>query len=187
MNFQKVGGPSELHVWALSSGGMFGGAERAICAWDWFKSSCNKPGVVVHAFNPSTREAEAGGFLGSRPAWSTKWVIGQPGLHKETLSRKTKTKQNKKFPQQRGFPETPRNPRTRRLPDLVQAPSKFTMFKCGPRWVIIFSSDMRACFSLDLAVAVEVSQILVQLNSLLLVLRRTHGTLWFNSIYLPRV
>jgi hypothetical protein len=25
-----------------------------------------------NAFNPSTREAEAGGFLSSRPAWSTK-------------------------------------------------------------------------------------------------------------------
>jgi hypothetical protein len=31
-----------------------------------------KLGVVAHAFNPSTREAEAGGFLSSRPAWSTK-------------------------------------------------------------------------------------------------------------------
>jgi major histocompatibility complex class I len=31
-----------------------------------------KPGVVAHAFNPSTREAEAGGFLSSRPSWSTK-------------------------------------------------------------------------------------------------------------------
>jgi hypothetical protein len=32
-----------------------------------------KPGVVVHDFNPSTwkAEAEAGGFLSSRPAWST--------------------------------------------------------------------------------------------------------------------
>jgi major histocompatibility complex class I len=29
-------------------------------------------GVVAHAFNPSTREAEAGGFLSLRPAWSTK-------------------------------------------------------------------------------------------------------------------
>jgi hypothetical protein len=28
--------------------------------------------VMVHAFNPSTQEAEAGGFLISRPAWSTK-------------------------------------------------------------------------------------------------------------------
>jgi hypothetical protein len=28
--------------------------------------------VVVHAFNPSTREAEAGGFLSSRTAWITK-------------------------------------------------------------------------------------------------------------------
>jgi hypothetical protein len=45
--------------------------------------------VVVHAFNPSTWEAEAGRFLSSRPAWSTKGVPGQPGLHRETLSRKT--------------------------------------------------------------------------------------------------
>jgi hypothetical protein len=30
------------------------------------------PGVVAHTFNPSTREAEGGGFLSSRPAWSTK-------------------------------------------------------------------------------------------------------------------
>jgi hypothetical protein len=28
--------------------------------------------VVAHAFNSSTWEAEAGGFLSSRPAWSTK-------------------------------------------------------------------------------------------------------------------
>jgi major histocompatibility complex class I len=29
------------------------------------------PGVVAHTFNPSTWEAEAGGFLSSRAAWST--------------------------------------------------------------------------------------------------------------------
>jgi major histocompatibility complex class I len=28
--------------------------------------------VVAHTFNPSTWEAEAGGFLSLRPAWSTK-------------------------------------------------------------------------------------------------------------------
>ena len=50
----------------------------------------NEPGVVAHTFNPTTREAEAGGFLSSRPAWSTEWVPGQPGLNRETLSRKTK-------------------------------------------------------------------------------------------------
>jgi hypothetical protein len=46
-----------------------------------------EPGMVVHAFNPSTPEAESGGFLSSRPAWSTKWVLGQPGLYREILSR----------------------------------------------------------------------------------------------------
>jgi hypothetical protein len=28
-------------------------------------------GVVAHAFDPSIREAKAGGFRSSRPAWST--------------------------------------------------------------------------------------------------------------------
>ena len=44
---------------------------------------------------PSTWEAEAEGFLSSRSAWSTKWVPGQPGLHRETLSRKNKKQTNK--------------------------------------------------------------------------------------------
>jgi hypothetical protein len=47
-------------------------------------------------------EAEAGRFLSSRPAWSIEWVPGQPGLHRETLSRKIKknkqtNKQTKKL------------------------------------------------------------------------------------------
>jgi hypothetical protein len=49
-------------------------------------------GVVAHAFNPSTWEAEAGGFLSSRLAWFTKLVPGQPGLHREILSQKNKNK-----------------------------------------------------------------------------------------------
>jgi hypothetical protein len=55
--------------------------------------------VVVHAFNPSILEAEAGGFLSSRPAWSTKWVPGQPGLHRETLfwTNKQSNKQTNKM------------------------------------------------------------------------------------------
>jgi hypothetical protein len=48
--------------------------------------------VAAHACDPSTGEAEAGRFLSLRPAWSTEWVPGQPGLHRETLPRKTKTK-----------------------------------------------------------------------------------------------
>jgi hypothetical protein len=51
--------------------------------------------VVAHAFNPSTWEAEAGRFRSSRPAWSTERVPGQPGLYRETLSRKKKNKKQK--------------------------------------------------------------------------------------------
>ena len=52
--------------------------------------------MVVHAFETSTWEAEAGGFLSSSPAWSTELVPGQPGLHIKTLSRKKKKKERKK-------------------------------------------------------------------------------------------
>jgi hypothetical protein len=31
-----------------------------------------------------------------KPAWSTEWVPGQPGLHRETLSGKTKINKPKK-------------------------------------------------------------------------------------------
>jgi hypothetical protein len=48
--------------------------------------------VVAHAFDPSTWEAEVGGFLSLRPAWSIESIPGQPGLHKETLSQKAKKK-----------------------------------------------------------------------------------------------
>jgi hypothetical protein len=41
----------------------------------------------AHAFNPSR------GKWSSRPAWSTELLLGQPRLHRETLSQ-IKTKQN---------------------------------------------------------------------------------------------
>jgi len=62
----------------------------------WKKKKKKGREVMAHAFDPSTWEAEAGEFLSSRPAWSTKWVPGQPGLHRETLSEKNKTKQKRK-------------------------------------------------------------------------------------------
>jgi hypothetical protein len=43
--------------------------------------------VVAQAFSPSTWEAEAGEFLSLRPAWSTKWVPGQWGLHRNPVSK----------------------------------------------------------------------------------------------------
>jgi hypothetical protein len=53
----------------------------------WVTSSRRGQAVVVHAFNPSTWEAKTGRFLSLRPAWSTEWGPGQPGLHRETLSQ----------------------------------------------------------------------------------------------------
>jgi hypothetical protein len=54
--------------------------------------------LVVHGFNPSTWEAGAGGFVSFRPAWSTEWVPGQPGLHRETLSQNQKKKKKESHP-----------------------------------------------------------------------------------------
>jgi hypothetical protein len=36
-------------------------------------------------------------FLSSRPAWSTEWVPGQPGLHRENLSQNKQTNKQTKF------------------------------------------------------------------------------------------
>jgi hypothetical protein len=44
------------------------------------------------------REAEAGGFLSLRPTWSTESIPGQPGLHRETLSREKKKPKSKNNP-----------------------------------------------------------------------------------------
>jgi hypothetical protein len=77
--------------------GLLRGKEAELDMRNWLKICFLQPGVVAHAFNPSTQEAEAeaGGFLSSRPAWSTEWVLGQPGLYRETLSQKTKRQTNK--------------------------------------------------------------------------------------------
>ena len=53
----------------------------------------SKPGVVAHAFYPSTWEAEAGKFLSSRPPVRQSEFQDSQG-YRETLSR-NKTKQNK--------------------------------------------------------------------------------------------
>jgi hypothetical protein len=51
--------------------------------------------AVAHSCNPSTLVAGAGGLQGLRAAWSTEQVPGQPGLHKKTLSQKSKYKQKR--------------------------------------------------------------------------------------------
>jgi hypothetical protein len=68
-------------------------SETLLTIRSWLKSLA----VVAHAFNPSTWEAEAGGFLSSRPAWSTKWVPGQPELHRETLSWNKQTSKQRSW------------------------------------------------------------------------------------------
>lgn len=41
---------------------------------------------LMHTFDSSIREAEVGDLLSSRSAWSTRRVLGQPGLCRETPS-----------------------------------------------------------------------------------------------------
>jgi hypothetical protein len=55
------------------------------------------PGVVAHTFNPSTWEAQAGGFLSSRPAWSTKWIPGSQGYTEKPCLKKQNKNNNKKI------------------------------------------------------------------------------------------
>jgi hypothetical protein len=45
-----------------------------------FKIVSKKTDMVALTFNSSTWEAEAGGSLSLRPAWSTELVPDQPGL-----------------------------------------------------------------------------------------------------------
>jgi hypothetical protein len=62
------------------------------------KKNAGKRDMVAHAFNPSTWEAETSGFLSLRPAWSTKWVPGQPRATQRnpvSKNKKQKQKQNK--------------------------------------------------------------------------------------------
>ena len=49
--------------------------------------------MVAHAFNPSTREAEAGGFLSSRPAWATQ---RNPVSKNKTNKQKKKKREKEK-------------------------------------------------------------------------------------------
>jgi hypothetical protein len=48
--------------------------------------------VVAHTFNPRTWEAEAGGFLSSRPAWSTEFQDSQGYTEKPCLEKNQKKK-----------------------------------------------------------------------------------------------
>jgi hypothetical protein len=56
------------------------------------------PGMVAHPFNPSTREAEAeaGGFLSSRPAWSTSEFQDSQGYSEKPCFGKNKKQKTKK-------------------------------------------------------------------------------------------
>jgi hypothetical protein len=51
-----------------------------------------EPGVVVQAFNPSTREAEAGRFLSSRPAWYRVSSRTARAIQRNPFSKKKKKK-----------------------------------------------------------------------------------------------
>ena len=51
--------------------------------------------MVVHAFNPSTLEAEASGFLNLRPAWSTESRTARATQRNPVLEKKKNPKNPK--------------------------------------------------------------------------------------------
>jgi hypothetical protein len=57
--------------------------KKLIQSWVWWRMP----------LIPALGMPEAGRFLSSRPAWSTEWVPGQPGLYRETLSYQKPTNQ----------------------------------------------------------------------------------------------
>ena len=63
-----VDGPPPISAVTMATGGAKEGRDKIVVQLERGKQ---EPGVVAHAFNPSTwEEAEAGGALSSRPAWS---------------------------------------------------------------------------------------------------------------------
>ena len=58
--------------------------------------------VVVHAFNPSTWEAEAGGSLSSKPAWSTTFLDSQDYTMKPCLKTNKQLKAKGEIEENKG-------------------------------------------------------------------------------------
>jgi hypothetical protein len=67
-------------------------------------------GVVARTLNPSTWEAEAGGFLSSKPTWSTEWVLGQRTSVSKNQTKPNQTKPNQNQPNQTK-PNKQKNPK----------------------------------------------------------------------------
>ena len=59
-------------------------------------NSASSPAIVAYTFSHRNWEPEAGESL--RPAWFTGQTPGWPGLHRETMFQKTKTKTNQPTP-----------------------------------------------------------------------------------------
>jgi len=139
-------------------GGAMGGKSLQQKGSGSFKNTCWGWVQVVCAFNPSsTQEAEASGSLW---IWSTARVPGQPGLHGETLSQKSKiqnqTKPNQTKPNQtkstekkkrkntrlqkvyykpKGRKDKPKDSGERRLESMVLQKQLGTSYRClWPSW-----------------------------------------------------
>jgi hypothetical protein len=75
---------------------MFISSDRIQSITGGSKKGTHKPGVVGHAFNPSTWEAEAGRFLSSRPAdLQSEFQDSQDYTEKPCLKKPKKPKQEK--------------------------------------------------------------------------------------------
>ena len=80
-----------IHVWDQRAKKGITAHPKGFSVTSEQKLSCEPSGSDPHHFYTTTQEEEAGRSLSLRPAWSTKWVLGQaPRLQRETLSQKKK-------------------------------------------------------------------------------------------------
>jgi hypothetical protein len=63
------------------------------------------PGSGAHAFDPSTWEAEAGGFLSSRPVWSTESSRTARAIQRKKKKKKERKKEKRKKERKKGRKE----------------------------------------------------------------------------------
>ena len=81
----------------------------------------------------------------------------------------------------RRFPWGQHSKMTHSFPPLVQAPSKFTIFLCSPKWIRIFSSEAKSLYSVSAASSKEIIFIRIEKSVIVWAWTKWNKTIWKNK------